>query len=91
VSRSGGKNGPPVKSEVAKVTGDSDTVQRGRAGQGQGERGGAGQGAGQRGGGVGVGEQHQGVCPREDLDRASQVLATAFKVFTHSLYCTATL
>ena len=69
--------------------GDSYSTQRGGAGQGTGQGGGQGGGEGQEGGGGG-GEQ-QSVCVCEDLDRASQVLATAFKVLTHSFHCTATL
>jgi hypothetical protein len=88
-SRPGGKYGPPVKIEAAKVIGDSDSRQRGGAGQGggqgHGERGQGGQGRAGQGEGIGV--QQQGVCVREDLDRASHVLATAFKVLNayHSL------
>ena len=46
---------------------------------------GGGAGQGQGGGG------EQSTCVREDLDRASQVLATAFKVLTHSLHYIAIL
>ena len=95
--RPGGKYGPPVKTEAAKVIGDSDSGERGgagqRGGQGEGKRGGGGgqgQGRGEGEGGKG-GEQQEGVCAREDLDRASQVLATAFKVLTHIIHCTPTL
>lgn len=93
VSRPGGKYGPPVKIEAAKVIGGSNSGHRGGAGQGAGQGGGGQGGAGQgQGGGEGEGGGVQeGVCVREDLERASQVLATAFKVLTHSLYCAPTL